>query len=75
MVPVMTAPKPEETLQCIFCEREVKEVTLEKENGKVEKYTKAQAKKDYVEFLNQLRHRAEVAKVLTKGDEKDPKIR
>ena len=66
MVPVVTAPKPEETLQCIFCERGIKEVTLE--NGdRVEKYSKEQAKKDYVLLLKQLKEKESVAKILVKG--------
>ena len=65
MVPVRTDPTGQAT-QCIFCEREIKEVTLEKE-GKVEKYSKEQAKKDYVMFLKQLKEKSEVAKILTKG--------
>jgi hypothetical protein len=67
MVPVVTAKDPDVT-QCIFCERGINEVTLDKENGSVEKYSKKQAKKDYVKFLNALKEKSEVAKILTKGD-------
>lgn len=64
MVPVVTAVEDDVT-QCIFCERGIKEVTIDKEGGKVEKYTKEQAKKDYVMFLNQLKEKSDVAKILT----------
>lgn len=66
MVPVVTAVEDDVT-QCIFCERGIKEVTMESGPGKVEKYTKEQAKKDYVMFLNQLKEKSDVAKILTKG--------
>ena len=68
MVPVVTAQDPDVT-QCIFCEQGIKEVTIEKEGQQVEKYSKEQAKKDYVLFLNQLKEKTEIAKLLTKGKE------
>ena len=69
MVPVITDPTGEAT-QCIFCERGIKEVTLERE-GKTEKYTKEQAKKDYIKFLNELKSKSEIAKILQGQKTKD----
>jgi hypothetical protein len=70
MVPVPTA-QDDNVTQCIFCERDVKVVTLNLENGQVDKYTKEQAKKDYVKFLNELKEKSEVAKILTKERTKE----
>jgi len=64
MVPVTTAV--EDVSQCIFCEREIKEVTMDKEDGTSEKYTKEQAKRDYVKFLNELKDKQKIADILAK---------
>ena len=66
MVPVVTAKDPD-VQQCVFCEKGIKEVTVESKE-KVEKYTKEQAKKDYVRFLKMLKEKKGVAKILAKGE-------
>lgn len=66
MVPV-TAKDPD-VQQCIFCEKGIKEVVVEnKDSEMVEKYTKEQAKKDYVKFLKMLKEKKGVAEILAKG--------
>ena len=70
MVPVPTA-QDDNVTQCIFCERGVKVISIDMENGKVDKYTKEQAKKDYVKFLNEIKDKSEVAKILTKERTKE----
>lgn len=67
MVPVVTAKDPD-VQQCLFCERGIKEVVVEGEDNRVEKYTKEQAKKDYVKFLKMLKEKKGVAEVLAKGE-------
>ena len=64
MVPVATAVDDDVT-QCVFCERGIKEVTLEK-GDRVEKYTKDQAKRDYIKLLNELASKQKIADVLAK---------
>ncbi len=64
MVPVVTAVDDDVT-QCIFCERGIKEVTLEKDN-RVEKYTKDQAKRDYIKLLNEISSKQKIAEILAK---------
>lgn len=67
MVPVVTANDPD-VQQCVFCEKGIKEVVVENEKSEmVEKYTKEQAKKDYVKFLKMLKEKKGVAEILAKG--------
>jgi len=58
----------EQPHMCLFCELNINEVTIEKGEGKTEKYTKEQCKKDYDVFLKQLKEKKNVAQLLVKGD-------
>lgn len=54
---------------CIFCERGIKEVTLNIK-GYNEVYTKEDCEKDYRIMLNKLKDTESIAKILAKGIKK-----
>jgi hypothetical protein len=54
--------------QCVFCKEEIKEINLETAGGSKEKYTKEEAKKEYMIFLNMLKEKAESLHKVLKGD-------
>jgi hypothetical protein len=58
----------EQPHMCLFCELEVKEITIEKGEGKTEKYTREQCIKDYDVFLKQIKEKKNIAQLLVKGE-------
>jgi len=57
----------EELKQCVFCKEGISEINMVTATGSKEKYTKNEAKKEYLIFLNMLKEKAETLHKVLEG--------
>jgi hypothetical protein len=60
--PNFCAPISAEDVQCLFCENEITEITINRPGGKVETYTKEECKNDYLKLMNMMKEKTEKLK-------------
>jgi hypothetical protein len=60
--------------QCVFCKQDIKEITINAADGSIAKYTKEEAIKEYIMFLNMLKEKTQMIQGLAEGKVKfEPK--